>query len=151
MSRTEIKDAIAPCGLCCETCFAHVDGKIRRLALELKEKLGNFEPYAMKFETLLGNPIFSRYTSFKEMLDYFASENCRGCRKENCRLFKECGVSKCFEDQEVDFCHECSLFPCDKTNFDPVLHKTWLAVNQKIRKVGIEDYYEHVRTACRYP
>ena len=42
MTGEEIKESIAPCGLCCETCFAHVDGDIRRYSLKLKEKLGNF-------------------------------------------------------------------------------------------------------------
>ncbi len=49
----KIKQAIGPCGLCCETCFAHVDGDIRKHSLKLKEKLGNFRVYAKRFETLL--------------------------------------------------------------------------------------------------
>ena len=45
MTSETIKASISPCGLSCETCFAHVDGDIRRYSLKLKEKLGNFEPY----------------------------------------------------------------------------------------------------------
>ena len=40
MTDEPIKEAIAPCGLCCRTCFAHVDGDIRRYSMKLKEKWG---------------------------------------------------------------------------------------------------------------
>jgi len=95
MDYEQIKASVSPCGLSCETCFAHVDGDIRRYSLKLKEKLGNFEPYAKRFETLLGIPIFKKYPDFKEMLDYLALENCKGCRNEQCKLFKNCGVRPC--------------------------------------------------------
>ena len=84
----KIKDAMAPCGLCCTTCFAHKDGDIRKYSLKLKEKLGNFHINAKRFETMLDDPVFKKYSVFKEVLDYFASENCSGCRKEQCRIFK---------------------------------------------------------------
>ncbi|HKI50380.1 MAG TPA: DUF3795 domain-containing protein, partial [Desulfobacteria bacterium] len=113
MDHEKIKASLAPCGLCCETCFAHVDGDIRRYSLKLKEKLGNFHINAKRFETLLDNPIFKKYPDFKEMLDYFASENCRGCRNEQCKLFKECGVRVCHQEKQIDYCHQCDLFPCE--------------------------------------
>jgi len=74
-------------------------------ALKLKGKLGNFDPYAQRFETLLGNPIFKKYPDFKEMLDYLASENCQGCRNEQCKLFKNCGVRPCHQEKQIDFCY----------------------------------------------
>lgn len=57
MTAEKILNALDPCGINCEKCFAPVDGDIRRYSLKLKEKLGNFEPYAKRFETLLGNPV----------------------------------------------------------------------------------------------
>ncbi|AFM27669.1 DUF3795 domain-containing protein [Desulfomonile tiedjei] len=151
MTDEEIKESIAPCGLCCETCFAHVDGDIRTLSLKLKEKLGNFHLNAKRFETLLENPIFSKYPDFKEMLDYFAAENCRGCRNEQCKLFRNCGIRKCHQEKQIDFCYQCDRFPCEKTNFDPGLHKAWVIINEKIRTIGIEPYCQGARTRCRYP
>ena len=146
-----IKESLAPCGLCCETCFAHVNGEIRLYSLKLKEKLGNFHINAERFVTLLEAPIFEKYPVFKEMLDLFASENCRGCRNEQCKLFKNCGVRKCHQEKQIDFCYECDQFPCEHTNFDPGLYKVWLLVNEKIKKTGIEDYYEKARVRPRYP
>jgi hypothetical protein len=151
MTYEEIKEAIGPCGLCCETCFAHVDGDIRKFSLKLKEKLGNFHKNAKRFETLLDDPIFSKYAAFKEMLDYFASENCRGCRNEQCKLFKNCGVRGCHQEKQIDFCYQCDESPCEKTNFDPGLYKAWEMINEKIRAVGIEQYSKEARARSRYP
>ena len=150
MDDQKIKDSIAPCGLCCETCFAHVDGDIQKFSIKLKEKLGNFHINARRFETLLDDPVFKKYADFKEMLDYFASDNCGGCRNEQCRLFKGCGVRKCHQEKQIDFCYQCDLFPCEKTNFDPGLYKGWKKINQIIREKGIQDYYEKTRKRPRY-
>lgn len=146
-----IKETVAPCGLCCRTCFAHVDGDIRRYSLKLKEKLGNFHINAERFEMIMNDPIFSKYTAFKEMLDYFASENCKGCRKEQCKLFKECGVRKCRQMKYIDFCYLCAEFPCGKTNFDPGLYRGWVKINEKIRAIGIEQFAEEAASRPRYP
>jgi hypothetical protein len=146
----EIMAAIAPCGLSCETCFAHVDGDIRKYAMKLKEKLGNFEGYAKRFETMMDEPVFRKYADFKEILVYFASEHCRGCRKEQCRMFNNCGIRKCHQEKQIDFCYQCNNFPCNRTNFDERLYQVWVILNEKIRKSGIESYYEKARVRPRY-
>lgn len=151
MPDAKVKESIAPCGLCCETCFAHVDGDIRKYSLKLSEKLGNFHINAKRFETLLDDPIFSKYPAFKEMLDYFASENCKGCRNEQCKLFKNCGVRGCHQEKQIDFCYQCDEFPCEKTNFDSGLYKGWVIINEKIRVMGIEKYCEAAGSRSRYP
>ncbi|MBA3011929.1 MAG: DUF3795 domain-containing protein [Proteobacteria bacterium] len=151
MTLTEkITASLAPCGLDCEKCFAHVAGDIRHYAVKLKEKLGNFHINAKRFETLLDEPVFKKYSDFKEMLDYFAAENCNGCRNEQCKLFKNCGVRACHQEKQVDFCFQCDLFPCDRTNFDAGLYKGWVMINQKIKETGIEDFYEKAKTRPRY-
>ena len=150
MTSEQIKASLAPCGLSCEKCFAHVDGDIRRYSLKLREKLGNFEQYAKRFETLLEIPIFSKYSDFKAMLEYFASENCRGCRNEQCRLFKSCGVRGCHQEKQVDYCYQCEEFPCNRTNFDEQMYKMWVLLNEKIKKTGLEQFYEKTKTRPRY-
>ena len=150
MVRQHILDALSPCGLSCEKCFANADGEIRRLSLQLREKLGNFDIYALRFETEVDDPVFRNYPNFKKMLDYFASENCRGCRKQECKLYKNCGVRACQREKNIDYCHECDEFPCDRTGFDEHLLKRWAKLNQRIREVGIEKYYEETRDTPRY-
>ena len=150
MDHETVKQTLAPCGLCCETCFAHTDGEIREYALMLQEKLGNFDIYAQRFETLVGDPVFKNYPAFKEMLAYFGSGQCRGCREEQCRLFKTCGVRPCHQERGVDFCFECEQFPCDHTGFDPHLYERWVALNNKIREIGVTAYAEEARQRPRY-
>lgn len=151
MTSPQILETLAPCGLNCQKCFAHVDGDIRKYSLKLKEKLGNFDIYAQRFETLLGNPVFKKYPDFKEMLDFLASENCRGCRHEQCKLFKNCGVRACHQEKDIDYCHQCDDFPCNKTGFDEHLHARWIKLNERIKAVGIDQYYEKTKDQHRYP
>ena len=150
MINDEILDSLSPCGLSCRKCFAHEHGDIRRHSQKLKEKLGNFDAYAERFVTLLDNPIFEIYGDFKAMLDFFASENCKGCRKENCRVFKNCGVRGCHQEKKIDFCFQCDEFPCEKTNFDENLQMRWIQLNEKIREKGIEKFYDETKDTPRY-
>ena len=150
MVAKQILEALAPCGLSCEKCFAHINGDIRKYSVKLREKLGNFDIYAKRFETLLGDPVFKKYLDFKEMLDYLASENCQGCRHEQCKLFKDCGVRPCHQEKNIDYCYECDEFPCHKTGFDEHLHARWVKLNERIRAVGIEQYYAETKDQPRY-
>ena len=52
MDKKEYLEYISPCGLHCGKCFAFKDGDIRKLSMQLKENLGNFETYAKRFETI---------------------------------------------------------------------------------------------------
>lgn len=151
MTSPQVLEALAPCGLNCEKCFAHVNGDIRRYSEKLREALGNFDIYAQRFETLLENPIFKKYSDFKEMLDFFASENCRGCRREQCKLFKGCGVRACHQEKDTDYCYQCEDFPCNKTGFDDHLHARWIKLNERIKAVGIDQYHEETKDHHRYP
>ena len=151
MEYQQIMEAIAPCGLSCEKCFAQANGDIRQHSQKLKELLGNFENYAKRFVTIMDDPVFKKYPDFKEMLDLFATGNCQGCRNEQCRLFKNCGVRVCHQQKQVDFCHQCDEFPCDKTNFEPSLHKAWTMINEIIKRKGLKQYYEQTRLRPRYP
>ncbi|GAB6908534.1 conserved hypothetical protein [Desulfosarcina cetonica] len=151
MTNETIKHALAPCGLSCETCFAHVDGGIRRASQALKEKLGNFGPYAAFFENLMREPVFANYPAFQAMLDYLAEGHCTGCRNEQCRMFKECGVRPCHQEKQVDFCYQCTDFPCEQTNFSKPLYRTWVRVNEKIREEGLAAYYAATQILSRYP
>lgn len=150
MAYEDILNALGPCGINCKKCFAHREGEIRKCSLKLLETLGNFDVYAERFETLLANEVFKKYPDFKIMLEYFASENCQGCRKETCRLFKDCGVRTCSQQKNVDFCFQCADFPCKKTNFDEHLEKRWIQINLRIREIGIENFFIETKDKPRY-
>ncbi|HEY4785731.1 MAG TPA: DUF3795 domain-containing protein [Bacteroidales bacterium] len=143
-------DKFGPCGLLCEKCFAYHQGPIRYNAEQLKANLGAFDKYAQRFVTLLDEPVFDKYADFKEMLDYLSSGHCQGCRKEECHLFKDCNVKQCYKTNGVDFCYECVQFPCDHTGFDENLKQRWLKINQRIREIGLENYYHEIKDKPRY-
>lgn len=145
-----IKKRLAPCGLHCGKCFAFTEGDICNQSSRLKESLGNFDVYAERFTELLGEPIFLKYPDFKEFIGYLSSGHCKGCRSERCKLFKSCKVRVCSEAKNVDFCFQCNEFPCAKTGFDEHLYKRHVNINNRMKKIGVEMYYEEVKDLSRY-
>jgi hypothetical protein len=143
-------EKFGPCGLLCEKCFAYSFGPIRYHAEMLKINLGEFDNYAKRFETLLEDPAFSKYHDFKELLDLFSSNNCLGCRKQECHLFKGCKVKECYKNKKIEYCYQCSEFPCENTGFDENLKQRWLKINYRIREKGLENYYIEVKDKPRY-
>ena len=150
MELDQIKNRLAPCGLHCGKCFAFVDGDIRNNSKRLKESLGGFDVYAQRFVELLDEPVFRKYPDFKVLLSYFASVECRGCRKESCKIFKDCKVRDCHSRKKVDFCFQCSEFPCTNTGFDQHLHKRSVDINIKMSEIGVEKYYDEIKDTPRY-
>jgi hypothetical protein len=150
MNYEYIKSRLAPCGLHCGKCFAFSEGDICRLSNELKYSLGNFGVFAERFVNMLDESLFLKYPDFNEMLALFSKGKCKGCRKEKCVIFKTCKVRGCSEKKGVDFCFECSDFPCNDTGFDEHLQKRWLTINRKMKENGVESYYEEIKDMPRY-
>ena len=148
--KTELLNKFGPCGLSCEKCFAFHNSQIKIHAEQLKINLGEFDAYANRFVSLLEEPAFTKYPDFKEVLNVFAAGNCLGCRKQVCHLFQECKVRNCYKEKGVDYCYECEEFPCEKTGFDENLIQRWRNINQKIRKIGLENYYLEIMDRPRY-
>lgn len=147
MEYQEILNGLAPCGLSCRKCFAYTKGEIGMYSKALQSLLGNFDIYAERFSAFL--PEFNNYPSFKKMLAYLAQPDCEGCRQGTCK-YPNCGVSACYKEKGVDFCFQCDEFHCEKTNFDPHLHRRWIEMNNRMKEIGVESYYEETRDLCRY-
>jgi len=150
MDYEQIKNRLAPCGLHCGKCFAFTDGDIKNHSSKLRDSLGDFDTYASRFVDLLNEPAFKRYPDFKVLLSYFASVDCNGCRKEKCKMFKNCKVRDCHEQKGIDFCFECAYFPCDNTGFDQHLHKRSVDINLRMKEIGVEKYYNEIKDKSRY-
>jgi hypothetical protein len=147
MNYDEIKEILAPCGLNCSKCMAFTGGEIKKHASELKRLLGSFDNYAERFSGFL--PVFTNYPAFKELLGYFVQADCRGCRRGDCK-YPNCGAAPCAKEKGVDFCFQCSEFPCERTNFDPNLRERWITMNKRMREIGVEAYFEETRDMPRY-
>jgi len=150
MDYDQIKNRLAPCGLHCGKCFAFIDGDIKKHSNKLKEVLGNFDIYASRFIDLINEPVFEKYPDFKELLDYFATIECKGCRKEKCKIFEDCKVRDCQEIKNVDLCFQCSDFPCNDTGFDQHLFKRSVDMNLRMREIGVKEYYNEIKDKPRY-
>ena len=150
MEYEEIKKRLAPCGLHCGKCFAFVDGDIKYHSNKLKMELGNFNIYAERFIDLLEEPKFKKYSDFHELLSYFSSVDCNGCREEKCKLFKECNVRGCSEEKKVNFCFQCPDFPCNNTGFDENLQKRSVSINKRMKNIGVEKYFDKIKDKPRY-
>jgi hypothetical protein len=150
MDYEKIKQRLAPCGLHCGKCFAFNDGDISQNSKRLKESLGEFDVYADRFVDLINEPVFKKYSDFKELLSYFSTAKCGGCRKEKCVIFTDCKVRDCFEKKGVDFCFQCSEFPCNNTGFDKHLHNRSVKINMRMKEIGVEKYYDEIKDKPRY-
>jgi len=145
-----IKERLAPCGLYCGGCFAFAGGEIRQLSGRLRGVLGNFGVFAKRFAELMNDPIYASYPEFEKFLEHLAKGSCGGCRNEACKLFASCGVRPCAEVKKVDFCFQCAEFPCDKTGFDAHLHRRHVAINRRMKEIGVEAFYDEVKNLPRY-
>jgi hypothetical protein len=148
MKYKDILDVLAPCGLNCRKCLFYSNGEIRTHSMKLKELLGSFDKYAERFSALI-IPVFKTYPSFKELLAYFAQADCKGCRKGDCK-YTTCGVITCYQQKGVDFCFQCNEFLCEKTNFDPDLKRRWIQMNNRMKEIGVEAYFEETKDLSRY-
>mgnify|MGYP001555099664 CR=1 FL=1 len=147
MNRQEILNQLAPCGLNCNKCMANESGQIKHHSQKLKKLLGNFEGYAKRFSKFM--PIFNQYNEFKELLNFFTIGSCNGCRAGDCK-YPNCGAAKCYQEKKIDFCFECNEFPCDKTNFDENLKERWIKMNNRMKEIGVEKYYDETKDLPRY-
>lgn len=147
MEYQDILKELGPCGLNCRKCVAFARGDIKQISTELQRLLGDFDRYAERFSSF--TPVFEDYPAFKELLAHFAQADCQGCRGGHCR-YPNCGVVKCHVDKSVDFCFQCDDFPCEKTNFDDDLKRRWLQMNNRMKDIGVEAYYQETKDAPRY-
>ena len=142
MDYNEILARLAPCGLDCSRCFNFHDSEIKQLSIRLGELLDGFESGA----DYLANwfPQLRSYAQFKEVLDLFQQGKCHGCRYDICIL--PCNAKDCFIEKGVDFCFQCDEYPCSR----PPLTRKWRRINDMMKELGIERYYERQLQIPRY-
>lgn len=80
----------APCGLDCFNCPVYLAGDNQDLRMRIAQNLGIPPEKAV----------------------------CQGCRSENgtiafLNMTEPCNVYRCIEKKDIDFCSDCSDFPCD--------------------------------------
>jgi len=89
------------------------------------------------------------YDEFFKVLKWLASQEkpCKGCRfRGGWSWWPDCPAHDCFTKKGIDFCYECSDFPCKKLKEEPLLeHKrAIIEANNQIKSLGIEKYTEQL-------
>ena len=133
---------LAPFGLDCSRCFRFHDGEIKQLSIRSAELLDGFEDVSERLASWI--PTLRNYNQFKEVIDLFQEGDCHGCRYGDCIL--PCNTKDCFKEKGVDFCFQCNEYPCNR----PPLARQWRYINDMMRQLGVEKYYEKQLCVPRY-
>ncbi len=150
MDREALLRYIAPCSLMCYSCAAYQEGIICESAKQLKVYLEGMDGF---YEKCVQDQM-EDYTVFERKLKDYASASCDGCRNgRDCKCSTDgCFVLSCSKEHRVDFCAQCSAFPCEdvKEVFDGTVYEQWLKGNQEIKEIGIQEYWVKNRRRPHY-
>lgn len=147
MNYEEILKMLSPCGLDCGRCADYAGGEIHRTSKNLAGLLENYQRVAgMKEDSI---PVYKNYSHFKEILQCFAGGPCGGCRSLNNRCFIECRAKDCLTSRKVDFCFQCADYPCE-SQFTGSLRERWLKRNDRMKEIGVEEFYKEQLKVPRY-
>jgi hypothetical protein len=147
MEYQDVVGQLAPCGLDCGRCADYDAGEIRQLASRLQQLLGNYQRLAGM--RAAGQPEFVHYPQFAAVLGALATAGCGGCRSQAVRCPLNCTARTCHTEQGVDFCFQCSQYPCDK-QFEGRLRERWLNIQNRMREIGAVAYYQEQLQSPRY-
>ena len=149
MTYDEIVKRLAPCGLDCGRCAGYAGGEIRALAQRMKDLLGNYGRVAkLQLDAL---PAFEHYPEFEEILGFFAAASCGSCRSEELRCPIDCKAGTCHKEKGVDFCFQCPEYPCgDPMNIPPLIDR-WKIRNDRMKAIGVAEFYDEQKGQPRYP
>ena len=147
MDYSKVVKKIAPCGIDCSRCADYQDGEIKELSIKLLELLKGYERVA-KVKSKI-NPAFEKYDKFKEVLEIFADASCGSCRSDNDKCPIDCHAKTCHKDKKVDFCFQCNEFPCSEQK-DERIRERWMGKNNRMKEIGVIEYYIEQSKAPRY-
>jgi hypothetical protein len=147
MDYEDIVKRLAPCGLDCARCADYDKGEIKELSLKLSSLLRNYGRVAkLKSD---GVPAFANYPQFEEILTLLSNGSCGGCRSENLRCPIDCRAPTCHKEKGVDFCFQCSEYPCENPT-DRRLIDRWKQRNDRMKEIGVVQFYEEQSKLPRY-
>ncbi|GBF32955.1 hypothetical protein DCCM_2052 [Desulfocucumis palustris] len=139
MEYNEVLKHLAPCGLDCGRCADYENGEIKQLSAKLLQAMGNNYGRVAKMKSG-ENIVFNNYRHFEEILTSFSLASCSGCRGEKNLCPIECAAKTCHKEKGVDFCFQCSEYPCQK-QFSGRLRERWININNRMKEIGAVEYY----------
>jgi hypothetical protein len=148
MDYAAILEHLAPCGLDCSRCVYFGKGDVKTNAAELRRALADYEKVVPAHAKSIA-PVLGDYDRFKAVLEHFAGGECVGCRN-GAPCFEFCAARTCHKEKGVDFCFQCAEFPCDKNHYPGSLDRRWREFGARMKKVGVERFYEESLSRPRY-
>lgn len=149
MQYAEILKLLAPCGLDCGRCADLEGGEIQTVSVRLKELLGNYGRVAALKAG--GKPEFAGFEAFQAVLESLAQGPCGGCRSGRVTCPLDCLARTCSREKGVDFCFQCPDYPCQGQFAGMPLRKRWMQLNDRMKHIGVEAFYEEQLCTPRYP
>ena len=154
MKKEELLKHMAPCSLLCYTCIAYKEGIICQRSKELLHYTDGVYEFNKKHFSTGDQTYLQQFESFRTILKQNCNAQCDGCRgglHNGCSI-KGCYINECVKENHVDFCGECSYFPCGKVKelFEEEVYLQWLEGNNQIKKIGAQQYYEIKKTQSHY-
>ena len=150
MDHSELLKRIAPCSLMCHTCGVYKNGVICKAADQLFHAMDGVAEFYAKHDPAQA----ASFRVFHETLKNYGSGPCSGCRdsEHNGCSIDGCFILACTRAHGVEFCGECSEFPCSKTSalFEDEVYRQWLSGNQAIQQSGVEAFWENNREKPHY-
>lgn len=147
VTRAEVIAKLAPCGLDCSRCASYSDGVVKRQAAALLAALNGYEDVAANIVEHV--PAMAGYAAFVDVLESLVAAPCTGCRAGGAPV-PFCAARTCHGEMGVDFCAECAEYPCGRNSYPQSLHARWRATNDRMREVGVEQYYRGSLERPRY-
>jgi len=157
MTREQLLDYVAPCGLMCYTCpgfensaIKHHSAALLRLREGYREFLDMHLPEEYRF-------VLDEHDKYMETLARDSAPTCVGCRK-NCGdssgCIKDCFIHTCVKTHDVDFCGECPEFPCARLRnsdvYEEEAKRGILNASSQIKEVGAEHFFEMKKDTSHY-
>ncbi len=94
-------------------------------------------------------PVLDEYAHFSQTLELFSGASCVGCRNGGSTL-PFCAARTCYREQGVDFCAQCAEYPCERNSYPQNMVERWRSHNDRIREVGVAQFYRESLERPRY-
>lgn len=120
------------CGLHCGNCPFLGGGEIRETANKLQRHLEGYEKYVKRMGEKY--PALRGYKEFVDVLRWFASWDCPGCRGGG--GIEMCQIRACCLEKGIELCSFCDEFPCER------LHGRMITNSNRIRMIGVRAFVE---------
>lgn len=157
MEKELLLNYVAPCSLLCYTCPALKNGAISQHAAKLCGYFDGYYDFNDAFIPEQYRSWLTEFDSFYKSLGKYKDRPCPGCRNNpsDTGCIDGCVVPLCVKEKGIDFCAECTEFPCQKAKdffltVNNTIGRDWENGSKRIAEVGIDRYFEERKNISHY-